>query len=220
MTRLLLIRHGANELQESHVVAGWTPEVHLNEAGRAQVQALAQRLASVKLAAVYASPLERTMETAEAVAAPHDLPVVVREDLGEVRVGRWTGQPLEKLRKRRLWRKVQFVPSGMRFPGGESFQEVQARAVAELERVCAEHPKQTVAVISHADVIKAVVAYYVGLHLDLFQRLVIAPASLTVVELGGLMPLLLCLNDMSHLPVVPEEAPEETPREALKEKEE
>jgi probable phosphoglycerate mutase len=153
------------------------------------------------------------LETAEAVAAPHDLPVVVREDLGEVRIGRWTGEPLEKVRKRRLWRKVQFVPSVMRFPGGESFREVQARAVAELERVCAKHRKQTVAVVSHADVIKAVVAYYIGLHLDLFQRLVIAPASLTVLDLGDLVPRLLCMNDISHLPVVSGEASEETPKE-------
>jgi probable phosphomutase (TIGR03848 family) len=200
MTRLLLIRHGANDAQKSGVLTGWTPGVHLNQVGRAQAQALAQRLASVEVAAVYASPLERTLETAEIVAAPHGLSVVVREDLGEVRVGRWTGQPLEKLYKRRLWRKVQFVPSVVRFPGGESFQEVQARAVAELERLCVEHPKQTVAVVSHADVIKAAVAYTIGLHLDLFQRLVIAPASLTVLELGGLMPHLLCLNDISHLP--------------------
>jgi probable phosphomutase (TIGR03848 family) len=205
MTRLLLIRHGANDAQKSGVLTGWTPSVHLNQAGRAQAQALAQRLALVEMAAVYASPLERTLETAEAVAAPHGLPVVVREDLGEVRIGRWTGQPLEKLRKRRLWRKVQFLPSAMRFPGGESFREVQARAVAELERVCAEHPKQTVVIVSHADVIKAVVAYTIGLHLDLFQRLVIAPASLTVLELGDLVPRLLCLNDIGHLPVVSEE---------------
>jgi probable phosphomutase (TIGR03848 family) len=208
MTRLLLIRHGANDAQKSGVLIGWASGVHLNQVGRDQAQALAQRLASVEVAAVYASPLERTLETAEIVAAPHGLPVVVREELGEVRIGRWTGQPLEKLRKLRLWRKVQFVPSAMRFPGGESFQEVQMRAVAELERLCTEHPKQTVAVVSHADVIKAAVAYSIGLHLDLFQRLVIAPASLTVLELGGLMPHLLCLNDISHLPVVSEEKEE------------
>jgi probable phosphoglycerate mutase len=93
----------------------------------------------------------------------------------------------------------------MRFPGGESFQEVQARIVAEVEHLCSEHPEQTIAIVSHADVLKAVVAYTIGLHLDLFQRLVIAPASLTVLDLGGLMPRLLCLNDISHLPAVPEE---------------
>jgi probable phosphoglycerate mutase len=162
-------------------------------------------LASTEIEAVYSSPLERTLETAEIVAAPHNLPVVVREGLGEVRLGRWTGQALEKLRKRRLWRKVQFVPSMMRFPGGESFLEVQSRAVAELEYLSSEHPEQTIAVVSHADVLKAAVAYAIGLHLDLFQRLVIAPASLTVLDLDGLMPRLLCLNDISHLPAVLEE---------------
>ncbi|MFL7792155.1 MAG: MSMEG_4193 family putative phosphomutase [Anaerolineae bacterium] len=205
MTRLLLIRHGANDAHKEGILTGWTPGVHLNQEGRAQAEALAQRLASTEIEAVYSSPLERTLETAEIVAAPHNLPVVVREGLGEVRLGRWTGQSLEKLRKRRLWRKVQFVPSMMRFPGGESFLEVQSRAVAELEHLSSEHPEQTIAVISHADVIKAAVAYIIGLHLDLFQRLVIAPASLTVLDLGGLMPHLLCLNDISHLPAVLEE---------------
>jgi probable phosphoglycerate mutase len=213
MTRLLLIRHGANDAHKEGVLTGWTPGVHLNQEGRAQAEALARRLASVEIEAVYASPLERTLETAESIAAPHDLSVVVREDLGEVRLGRWMGQPLEKLRKRRLWRKVQFVPSAMRFPGGESFQEVQARAVAEVEHLCSKHPKQTIAVVSHADVLKAVVAYVIGLPLDLFQRLVIAPASLTVLDMGGLMPHLLCLNDISHLPAVSEEAPEGAPKD-------
>jgi probable phosphomutase (TIGR03848 family) len=205
VTRLLLIRHGANDAHKNGIVVGWTPGVRLNREGRAQAEALARRLAPVEVAAVYASPLERALETAEIIAAPHGLPVVVREDLGEVRVGRWTGQPLEKLRRRRLWRQVQFVPSMVRFPGGESFQEVQARAMAEMERLCSEHPQQTVAVVSHADVIKAAVAYTIGLHLDLFQRLVVAPASLTVLELGDLVPRLLCLNDIGHLPVVSEE---------------
>ena len=93
----------------------------------------------------------------------------------------------------------------MRFPGGESFRDMQMRIVSELEVLRAEHKKQTIAVISHADVIKAAVAHYAGIHLDLFQRLVIAPASLTVLDMGGLMPRLLCLNDVSHLPAVPEE---------------
>jgi probable phosphomutase (TIGR03848 family) len=208
MTRLLLIRHGANDAQKSGILPGWTPGFHLNQVGRAQAEALAQRLASVEMAAVYASPLERTLETAEIVAAPHGLPVVVRDDFGEVRAGRWTGQPLEKLRKRRLWRQVQLAPSMVRFPGGESFLEVQVRAVAELERLCADHPHQTVVVASHADVIKAAVAHYIGLHLDLFQRLVIAPASLTALELGGPLPHLLCLNDMGHLSAISEEKKE------------
>jgi probable phosphomutase (TIGR03848 family) len=204
MTRLLLIRHGVSDAQQSGLLAGWTPGIHLNGTGRAQAEALARRLAPVEIAAVYASPLERTLETAEIIAAPHGLPAVARERLGEVRVGRWTGQAIEKLRKQRLWRQVQFAPSVMRFPDGESFREVQTRVVEELDYLRLEHPGQTVAVVSHADVIRVAVAYYAGLPLDMFQRLVIAPASLTALELESPAPRLLCLNDVGHLPVVPE----------------
>ena len=202
MTHLLLIRHATNDMMESGILAGWTPGVHLNERGRVEAEALARRLAQVEIAAVYASPLERALETAEIVAAPKNLPVTVREELGEVRCGRWTGQKIERLRRRRLWRQVQIAPSTVRFPGGESMLEVQARMRAELERLCAAHPRQTVAVVSHADPIKAAVASFIGLPLDLFQRLVVGPASLTVLELNGVLPRLVCLNDASHLPPV------------------
>ena len=203
MTRLLLIRHGTNDYQESDILAGWTPGVHLNREGRAQAESLAQRLSPVEVEAIYASPLERTLETAEIVAAPHGLPVAVREGLGEVRFGRWAGQSLERLRRRRLWRAMQIAPSTARFPGGESPREMQARVVAELEELRASHPRQTVVVVSHADTIKAAVAFYIGLPLDLFQRLVVSPASLTVLELGSPVPHLACLNDTGHLsPIV------------------
>ena len=203
MTLTCLIRHGTNDLQEQEILAGWTPGIHLNEKGRTEAQALAQRLTPAEIAAVYSSPLERALETAEIVAGPHKLQVVVREGLGEVRFGRWEGQPVERLRRRRLWRAGQIAPSTMRFPGGESPREMQARVVAELENLRARHPQQTIAVVSHADVIKAAVAFYIGLPLDLFQRLVVRPASLTVLELGGPVGRLLCLNDTGHTsPVV------------------
>jgi probable phosphoglycerate mutase len=202
MTRLLLIRHATNDMMKDGVLAGWTPGVHLNERGRVEAEALAGRLAQAEIAALYTSPLERALETAEIVAASHNLPVAVREQLGEVRCGRWTGQKIERLRRRRLWRQVQITPSRMRFPGGESMLEVQVRMCAELERLCAAHPRQTVAVVSHADPIKAAVAFHIGLPLDLFQRLVVGPASLTVLELNGVLPRLVCLNDVGHLPPV------------------
>jgi probable phosphoglycerate mutase len=175
------------------------PDVHLNQEGQAQALALARRLTPVDLAAVYTSPLERALETAKIVAAPHGLPAVVREGLGEVRFGRWTGQPLDQLRRRRLWRAAQFVPSTTRFPGGESIREMQTRVVADLESLQAKHAGQTIAVVAHADVIKAGVAHFVGLHLDLFQRIIVSPASLTVLELGGPVPSLVSLNDTGHL---------------------
>jgi len=198
-----LIRHGTNDLQEQGILAGWTPGIHLNHKGQAEAQALAQRLTPAKIEAVYSSPLERALETAEIVAGPHELQVVVREGLGEVRFGRWDGQPVERLRRRRLWRAGQIAPSTMRFPGGESPREMQARVVAELENLRSRHPQQIIAVVSHADVIKAAVAFYIGLPLDLFHRLVVHPASLTVLELGGPVARLLCLNDTGHTsPVV------------------
>jgi probable phosphoglycerate mutase len=200
MTNLLLIRHGVNDLQKKHILAGWTPGIHLNQEGREQAEALAKRLASVEIAAVYASPLERTLETAEIVASPHKLQVSICEGLGEVQYGRWSGEPLERLRKKKMWRAVQFTPITVRFPGGEALREMQARVVAELESLRTQHPKQTVAVVTHADVIKAGVAHYIGLHLDLFQRLIVGPASLTVLRLGDSVPRLVCLNDNGHLP--------------------
>ena len=198
-TTLLLIRHALNDWVGKRL-AGWTPEVHLNDKGRAQAQALAQRLADRPLAAVYTSPLERAVETAQAIAAPHRLEVQVREGVGEVRYGAWTGKSLKELSQEDAWRMVQVYPSGARFPGGEMIREMQARAVAEIDAIVAAHPEQMVAVVSHADVIKAVLAHYVGLHLDLFQRLVISPASLSVLAFTPMGPRLLCLNDTSHNP--------------------
>jgi probable phosphoglycerate mutase len=202
MTRVCLIRHATNDLQKEGILAGWTPGVHLNQEGRTQAQALAQRLTPVEIEAVYTSPLERTLETAEIIAAPHGLPVVVRERLGEVDFGRWTGQAVERLRERPLWHAAQFVPSTVRFPDGESPRQMQARVVAALEDLRAKHSQHTIVVVTHADVIKAAVAHYVGLHLDLFQRIVVNPASLTVLELGGSVPYLVCLNDTGHLPAI------------------
>jgi probable phosphoglycerate mutase len=194
MKLLLLLRHAVTEHTGARL-SGWTPGLHLSDAGRKQAAALAERLQAVPLDAVYASPLERCQETAAALAAGRrGLPVGVLEDLGEVRYGAWTGRPLKELSRHALWRTVQAHPSGARFPDGESLFEMQARAVAALERLRADHPRQTVAVCSHADVIKAVVAHYLGLHLDLFQRLVVAPASVTAVGFGS-APYLLKLND-------------------------
>jgi probable phosphomutase (TIGR03848 family) len=197
-TTLLLVRHALNDWVGDRL-AGWTPDVHLNDKGRAQAESLAQRLADQPIAAVYASPLERAVETAQIIAAPHRLEVQIREGVGEVRYGEWTGQSLKKLAKEDAWRIVQFYPSGARFPGGEAIREMQARAVAELDAIVAAHPSQTVVVVSHADVLKAALAHYVGLHLDLFQRLVVSPASLSVLTFTPLGPRLVCLNDAAHL---------------------
>jgi probable phosphoglycerate mutase len=198
-TTLMLVRHALNDWVGDKL-AGWTPNVHLNDKGRAQAEALAARLADRPISAIYSSPLERAVETAQAIAAPHKLEVQIREGVGEVRYGEWTGQSLKELAKEDAWRVVQFYPSGARFPGGEAIREMQTRAVAELDAILAAHPSETVLVVSHADVLKAVLAHYAGLHLDLFQRLVVSPASLSVVAFTPMGPRLVCLNDAAHVP--------------------
>jgi probable phosphomutase (TIGR03848 family) len=193
-TQLLLIRHGLTDWV-GHRLPGWTPGIHLSEEGRRQAEALAQRLASLPIEAIYASPLERTVETAEAIAVPHSLSVQLRENLGELRIGEWTGQDIKELANKEVWLAIQFYPSGTDIPGGETIHEMQTRAVAELDAIRKAHPGATVAVVSHADVIKAAVAHYIGLHLDLFQRLVVYPASLTAFQFNKLGPRLVLFND-------------------------
>ena len=199
MTQLVLIRHATNDWVRQGLLAGWTPGVHLNEEGRAQAQALGERLARSQLDAVYSSPLERALETAQAVAAPHGLEVQIREGIGEVQYGEWNGRSLRELAKKPLWRSVQIYPSGTRFPSGETIGEMQARVVEALDEIQSAHPKGIVAAVAHADVIKAATAFFVGVPLDLFQRLVISPASVTIVSFGPFGPQLLRMNDVGKL---------------------
>lgn len=194
MTIFYLIRHGENDLLGKRL-PGWMPGVHLNERGLAQAQALARALAEVQITAVYASPLERTMETAEPLARLKKLEIVARPGLGEIRPGRWQGHSLKSLRRRKLWPVIQFTPSLARFPEGESFAEVQARVAAELDDLRRRHPKESVACVSHADVIKLAVAHFLGLPLDLFQRLSVSPASISVLTISDNHTRLLRLND-------------------------
>src|SRR5436190_14702324 len=154
MTQLLLIRHAVNDYVKTNRMAGWTPGVHLNEEGHAQAAALGLRLASTRIHAIYASPLERTVETAQAVLQHHpDLTLQLLEEVGEVRYGDWTGQEIRKLAQRKMWRIIQHFPSRAYFPNGETMRDAQLRAVNALDRLVQQHPRQTVAVVSHSDVI-------------------------------------------------------------------
>ncbi len=205
--QLLLIRHAKNDWVDGRL-AGRTPGVLLNEEGRAEAAALAARLAGSKLDAIYASQLERAQETAGFVAGPHALPVQTLEAVGEVAFADWTGRALDDLRKNEAkhWFGVQHHPSGTRFPGagGETLYEAQARAVAGIEGLRAAHDAlDVVAVVSHADVIKAVVAHYAGVPIDLFQRLVISTASLSVIRFTPERPFVLLLNDTGTVPAAP-----------------
>ncbi len=201
MTTVLLIRHAVNEWVKTGKLAGWTPGVHLNEEGQAQAAALGERLAAFPLKAIYSSPLERTMETAEAIAAHHpDLALQQLEGIGEMRLGAWQGEKIATLAKRKMWHMVQFTPTRAHFPEGETMRGVQARAVDAVEALVKRHPHEMIAIVSHADVIKMILAHYLGLHLDLFQRISISPASLSVLELGFGRPVVVQINDTSHNP--------------------
>jgi probable phosphomutase (TIGR03848 family) len=206
VTLLLLIRHGANDWVHGRL-AGWTPGVHLNDDGRSQAAATATRLATLPIDAIYTSPLDRTVETAQAIAGPRGMPLRLVEGLGEVKYGEWQGAELKELYKHELWPGVQFYPSGTRFPGGETLGEAQMRMVATLDGLRAQHPKGIFAVVSHADIIKLALAYYVGMHIDLFQRLEISPCSVSAIFFTPMGPRLLAYNDtgsLEHLKPKPE----------------
>ncbi len=199
-TTLLLVRHGENDWVKSKKMAGRLPGVHLNEKGRAQSRRLAARLAAWPLAAVYSSPLERCAETAAILARPHGLPVRTDEGLLETDYGDWQGQLYEELKKEALWPIILRTPSQVTFPGGENMLAMQQRVVAALQAIAARHSDQAVLVCSHADPIKAALAHFAGTHFDLFQRLIIQPASVSIVHFGKLGPLILRINDTGALP--------------------
>jgi probable phosphomutase (TIGR03848 family) len=200
MTTILLIRHAVNDFVKTGKLAGWTPGVHLNEEGKAQAEALGERLKTLSLNALYASPLERTMETAEAIAQYHaNIEIVQNEAIGEVQYGDWQGMKIADLRRRKMWDVVQEYPSRASFPNGETMRGVQVRIVNEIERLVAEHPNQTIALVFHADLIKMTMAHFLGMHLDNFQRIVISPASISTLQLGFGRPYVVSVNDIAHV---------------------
>lgn len=193
-TTVLFVRHGKTPTTGS-VLPGRAPGLHLGEEGVAQAQAVAERIAAApRIDAVYASPMERTRETAAPIARARKLRVRTERGLLECDFGDWTGQELKALMKRPEWQTVQRYPSGFRFPGGESFAEMQTRITDAVSRKVAEHPGGTIVCVSHADPIKAAVAQATGTHLDLFQRIVISPCSITAIAYGSSGPVVLTVN--------------------------
>lgn len=204
MTTVLLVRHGRTAANADGVLAGWTPGVELDQAGADQVAALGHRMLTVPLSLIVTSPLTRTRQTAAALLAGRDPapPLEVDERVGECRYGDWTGQPLKNLAKDPIWKVVQGRPSAAVFPGadGEGLADMSARAVQAVRdwsaRVGATHgPDAVFAVVSHGDVIKAVLADALGLHLDQFQRIQVDPASVSIVRYTDLRPFVVRSND-------------------------
>lgn len=199
-TLVLLVRHGTTPTT-GKVLPGRAPGLHLAEAGEKQAADVAERLrASGKtIAAVYSSPLERTRETAAPIARELGTKVRVHRGLLECDFGEWTGRALKDLAKQPEWTTVQRYPSGFRFPGGESFTGMQARMADALADICGRHPNQAVVAVSHADPIKAAVAEALGSHLDLFQRIVISPCSVTAISYSPLGPTVLAVNSTAAI---------------------
>ena len=197
MSTVLLVRHGRTAANAGGLLAGWTPGVVLDETGLAQARALGERIAALPLAAIVTSPLDRCQQTAAAVLGTRTGAVVETDDrLGECHYGEWTGREIKTLAKDPLWRVVQAHPSAVTFPGGESMRAMQDRAVDVVREVDARVGEGAVWVaVSHGDVIKAVLADAMGLHLDQFQRLVIDPCSVTAVRYTRLRPFVLRVND-------------------------
>ena len=200
MTTILLIRHAVNDYVKTGKLAGWTAGVHLNEEGRAQAEALGARLADLPLAHIYASPIERTMETAAAIAKHHpQLEVEANTEIGEVRYGDWEGMAIRDLQRRKMWGVVQEYPSRASFPNGETMRAVQTRIVNALESLVCQRQDEMIALVFHADLIKMALAHYLGMHLDVFQRIVISPASISILQLGHSRPYIVSMNDIGHL---------------------
>jgi probable phosphoglycerate mutase len=194
-TLALLVRHGQTPTTGS-VLPGRARGLHLADTGRAQAEQVAQRIAPFgdRVAAVYSSPLERARETAAPIAKALGRRVRANKGLLECDFGEWTGGELKTLGKLPEWKTVQQHPSGFRFPGGESFGEMQLRMTSTLDKLCAAHLGKVFVAVSHADTIKAAAAEALGTHLDLFQRIVVSPCSVTAIAYGAGAPVVLCVN--------------------------
>lgn len=205
MTTLLLLRHGRSTANTKGVLAGRRPGVHLDDHGRAQAQSAAERLADVRLDLMVSSPLERCLQTVEPVAAGRRRKVVTDDGLIEADYGSWSGKKLSTLAKEPLWPVIQNHPSSVTFPGrsGESMIDMAARAAGAVRRFNAKvGPDGVWLACSHGDVIKSIVADALGLHLDQFQRIVIDPASITIIRYTQHRPFVVITNSTSG-PIAP-----------------
>lgn len=182
MTKFLLIRHASTEAL-GKLLSGRTPGIHLNAQGKEEARQLADRLKGVPINAIYSSPLERALETAAPIAELHNCPCQIANDFLEIDFGKWTNCSFDDLQNDPQFRRFNTFRSVTRIPGGETMQEAQARFIAGMEKLTLRHNNEVVAILSHSDMIKSAVAYYAGISLDMFQRIEISPASVSVIDL-------------------------------------
>jgi probable phosphomutase (TIGR03848 family) len=214
MTLLLLVRHGHTPTA-GKVLTGWERGVHLTERGRGQAEELARRLDGVPIDAVYSSPLERCRETAAPLSRARGIATRVHRGLIETGYGDWTGRSIPQLRRTKLWRTLQHTPSAIRFPGGETLRDVQARALDAVETIAGAHADATVVVVTHADVVRLLLAHFAGVHLDLFERFIVEPASISAIAIHDGRAAIVKVNDTGELgSLVPRPRPRATRRRA------
>ncbi len=194
MTTFLFVRHASNDMVGKSL-AGRMPGVHLNSEGWREAEKLARRLAPIRLDAVYASPLERAIETARVIARGRNLEVQTCDGICEINYGEWTGRDIEGLQEERRFKEYNLFRSGTRVPAGELMLESQTRTVLELERLRLLHPGDNLVIVTHGDIIRGAVAYFAGIPLDLIHRLEIRCASVSIIEISEGGPKIVRLND-------------------------
>lgn len=197
MTTFYIIRHG--NTNAGNMISGRTPGFHLSENGRMQAEQLAERLSHIGFDAIYASPMERTQETASYLARKTDKKVETLESLIEVDFGRWTGKSFDELESDKVWKLFHTFRSGTPVPGGESMVDVQTRMIAEIDRLRHKHPQQTVAIVSHGDPIRCVIAYYAGIPLEMMLRINISTASVSIIEVEDWGARIHCINESGDI---------------------
>ncbi len=198
MTRFLLIRHASTDAAGKRL-SGRKPGVHLNEPGRDEAKQLAQRLSHVHIDAVYTSPLERAVQTAEEVCATINVRCEIDESFNEINFGDWTDKRIEELRSDALFQQFNSFRSNTVIPGGESMLQAQARIVGGLQNLGDKHRSKNVIVVSHSDMIKAAIAYYAGMHIDFLQRIEISPASVSIIDVFDDAARIVLINHTGHV---------------------
>ena len=191
---LYLVRHGSNDYLAKSLLAGRSPEVHLNEQGQAEAERLANSLSNARIQRIFSSPLERAVQTAEPTAKRLSLEIEISSEILEINFGDWTGRSLRELDRDPAWKNFNLYRSGTRIPNGETMLESQSRMVSFIEKLFRENPNRTIALFSHGDPIKSVFAYYLGIPLDLFTRIEISPGSYSILRLQPWGPQIVAIN--------------------------
>ena len=197
MTTFYLVRHGETGAKQ---INGRRPGVHLNPEGQAQAQRMAERFSKIPIAALYASPLERTMDTAQYLSGKLNLPIQTEDAVLEIDFGDWTGKTLEELTNDPRWKRFNSFRSGTRIPEGETMLEVQQRFVNWIDNIRRQHVDQRVVVVSHGDPIKCVLMYYAGMHIDMYNRFDVGLTSVNVVSIDDDHARILTINNVGNLP--------------------